>query len=208
MQPAPVVVVLDESQVSDAISVLVPAFLKDPIFNHYFPDQSVRSKVFELFFNDILRGQIKSKSAYGISDGNALSAVAVWMPPHPIEPDEDDKARGERTLEELRKLGAAGTDSIIAGFEGLAAFHPQEPHWYLMFVGVKPGTQRKGLGSQLLQQLHRQADEQGVPCYLETPFPETRAFYSSLGYQVTRELRAFGEAPQLWTMLRPPRSTQ
>jgi hypothetical protein len=147
MQPAPVVVVLDESQVSDSISVLVPAFLKDPIFNHYFPDQSVRSKVFELFFNDILRGQIKSKSAYGISDGNALSAVAVWMPPHPIEPDEDDKARGERTLEELRKLGAAGTDSIIAGFEGLAAFHPQEPHWYLMFVGVKPGTQRKGLGS-------------------------------------------------------------
>jgi GNAT superfamily N-acetyltransferase len=206
MQPAPAIVVLGEEKLDNAISVLVSAFLKDPIFNHFFPDQSVRSKVFELFFSDILRGQIKSKSAYGISDGNVLSAVAVWMPPHPIEPDDADNARGEQTLSELRKLDAAAADSIISGFEGLAALHPEVPHWYLMFVGVRPGTQRKGLGSQLLKHIHQQADEQGMPCYLETPFPETRAFYGSLGYQVTRELRAFGDAPKLWTMLRPPQA--
>jgi hypothetical protein len=34
-----------------------------------------------------------------------------------------------------------------------------------------------------------------LPCYLETPFPETRAFYGSLGYRVIREMRAFGDRP-------------
>lgn len=204
MQPAPAVVVLDETAVSEAIGVLVPAFLGDPIFTHFFPDPATRARVFELFFNDILRGQIKARSAFGIREGDDLSAVAVWMPPQPPEPEDDDRKRGEQTLEELRKLGAASTDSILAGFEGLAAFHPQEPHWYLMFVGVKSNIQRRGLGSQLLQHLHKHADEQGLPCYLETPFPETRVFYGSLGYQTVREMHAFGDAPKLWTMLRLP----
>lgn len=138
MQPAPAIVVHGEEKLGNAVSVLVPAFLKDPIFNHFFPEQSIRSKVFELFFNNILRGQIKSKSAYGINYGNVLSAVAVWMPPHPIEPDDADKARGEQTLSGLRRLDAAAAASTISGFEALAELLPEVPHCYLMFVGVRP----------------------------------------------------------------------
>jgi GNAT superfamily N-acetyltransferase len=205
MSPVPAsVIVLDEDQVSAALAVLIPAFLGDPIFNHYFPDRSVRQKVFELFFNDIIRGQISAKCAFAVTDGATLSAVAVWMPPDPPETTAADRERGEHTVEQLRILDRRGVDAVLAGFEGLQAHHPAEPHWYLMFVGVRPQIQRQGLGRLLLTHVHQQADRRGMPCYLETPFPETRAFYGSLGYRVIREMRAFGDAPPLWTMLRKP----
>jgi GNAT superfamily N-acetyltransferase len=196
------IIALDESHVSSALSVLVPAFLGDPIFSYYFPDVSIRRKVFELFFNDVIRGQISSKSAFGASDGKSLSAVAVWMPPAPPEPTAADKKRAEDTIEALRVLDPHGTKAVLDGFEGLQAHHPSEPHWYLMFVGVDPAVQRHGLGRQLLSYIHERADREGLTCYLETPFPQTRAFYGSLGYQVQQEMRAFGNAPPLWTMLR------
>ena len=129
------------------------------------------------------------------------------MSPDPPEPTAADKERGERTVERLRALDRRGTDAVLAGFEGLQAHHPGEPHWYLMFVGVHPKRQRQGLGRLLLSQVHQQADRTGTPCYLETPFPETRAFYGSLGYRVIREMRAFGDAPPLWTMLRKPNTS-
>ncbi len=208
MSPAPAsVIALDEAQVSAAIAVLVPAFLGDPIFNYYFPDRDIRRKVFELFFNDVIRGQIPAKGAFAVTDGATLSGVAVWMPPDPPEPTAIDRERGERTVEQLRALDGRGADAVLAGFEGLQAHHPDEPHWYLMFVGVNPQVQRRGLGRLLLTQVHQQADRTGTPCYLETPFPETRAFYGSLGYYVIREMRAFGDAPPLWTMLRKPNSS-
>jgi hypothetical protein len=61
--------VLNEGQVSAALAVLVPAFLGDPIFNHYFPDTNTRRKVFELFFNDVIRGQVPAKSAFAVMNG-------------------------------------------------------------------------------------------------------------------------------------------
>lgn len=204
MSPAPSVIVLDEDQVSAALAVLVPAFLGDPIFSHHFPDRGVRQKVFELFLNDIVRGQIPAKCAFAVTDGATLSAVAVWMPPDPPGPTLADRERGNYTVEQLRALDRRGADVVLAGFEGLQSHHPAEPHWYLMFVGVSSQVRRRGLGRLLLTHIHQRADRTGTPCYLETPFPETRAFYGSLGYRVVREMRAFGDAPPLWTMLRKP----
>jgi ribosomal protein S18 acetylase RimI-like enzyme len=198
------VVNLDDGRVTEAIGVLVPAFLDDPIFTHHVPDRDKRARVFELFFNDVIRGQLRAKTAFAIEEGNAILAVAVWMSPQPTEPDEADRERGDLTVRQLQALDAKATSAILGGFEGLQAFHPQVPHWYLMFVGVRPQLQRQGLGRQLLDHVHRLADRTGTPCYLETPFAETRAFYGSLGYSVTNEMRAFGDAPPLWTMLRSP----
>jgi GNAT superfamily N-acetyltransferase len=205
MNNAPVIV-LDETHVAAAISVLVSAFLGDPIFNYYFPDRSVRQKVFELFFDDIIRGQISAECAFATADGADLSAVAVWMPPDPPEPTLTDRQRSERAIEQLHALDRRAIDAVLAGFEGLQAHHPREPHWYLMFIGVNPHLQRGGLGRLLLTPTHQRADRAGTKCYLETPFPETRAFYGKLGYRVVREMRAFGDAPPLWTMLREPGS--
>jgi hypothetical protein len=52
-----------------------------------------------------------------------------------------------------------------------------------------------------------QADHNGQLCYLETPFPDTRAFYRKLRFNETAELRPVAGAPPIWTMTREPLNT-
>jgi len=202
MSAPTIIQILKIEQVDEALDTLVPAFMGDPIFNHYFPEENIRRRVFKLLFNDIIRTQIRAGTVYAALAGKRIAGVAVWKPPEPVEPNEEDHQRGEATLKELQELASDGIEKVLAGFEGLQAHHPQEPHWYLMFVGVHPDNQRRGLGAAMLGHVHQIADQQGRPCYLETPFPETRAFYRALGYEVIQEMNAFGDAPALWTLLR------
>jgi len=39
---------------------------------------------------------------------------------------------------------------LLSGFDKLGESHPEEPHWYLAFVGIEPDRQRRGLGRILL----------------------------------------------------------
>ena len=77
---------------------------------------------------------------------------------------------------------------LLAGFAELGENHPPEPHWYLAFVGIDPRQQRRGLGRTLLAPIIERADDAGIACYLETPFPDTRVFYRRLGFEDTDEL--------------------
>ena len=86
----------------------------------------------------------------------------------------------------------------------MESLHPEEPHWYLAFVGVDPAAQRSGVGSRLLSPVLAQADAAGRLCYLETPFPETHQFYRRHGFELGKAARPFQGAPGLWTMLRNP----
>jgi ribosomal protein S18 acetylase RimI-like enzyme len=45
---------------------------------------------------------------------------------------------------------------------------PQEPHWYLQTLAVRPDRQRQGVGSFLISPTLERADRDGLPVYLET----------------------------------------
>jgi GNAT superfamily N-acetyltransferase len=92
---------------------------------------------------------------------------------------------------------------LLAGFAALAQRHPPLTHWYLAFVGVEPRWQRHGFGRALLAPALSKADAAGIPCYLETPFPDTRAFYVRLGFKDGEQLHPVEGAPPIWTMTRP-----
>jgi hypothetical protein len=50
------------------------------------------------------------------------------------------------------------------------------------------------------------ADEQGLPCYLETETPENVAYYRHHGFEVRSEWHvatADSDGPHMWGMLRP-----
>jgi GNAT superfamily N-acetyltransferase len=63
--------------------------------------------------------------------------------------------------------------------------HPKEPHYYLEFIGVDTPIQGRGLGSQMLQRLVGQADEERTGCYLETGNPRNLPLYRCFGFQTT-----------------------
>ena len=49
--------------------------------------------------------------------------------------------------------------------------HPKEDHWYLPFIGLDPSKQGQGIGSLILKESLKKADEQGKIAYLESSNP-------------------------------------
>ena len=97
--------------------------------------------------------------------------AAVWFPPglHP-----DGEAIGaylEATIPPER-LGP-----LAAGMEAQGRFHPEAPHWYLPWIGVRPEAQGRGIGAALLAHGLARADSDGVPAYLEATSRRNAALY-------------------------------
>lgn len=88
----------------------------------------------------------------------------------------------------------------------MRASHVSHPHMYLWFLGVAPGNQGRGVGRELLADLHAESDVAGVPTYLETATAENVAFYRRDGYERLGEI-TMPSGPRMWRMERPAYAT-
>lgn len=85
----------------------------------------------------------------------------------------------------------------------LDACHPPDPHCYLSLLAVHPARQGRGLGRALLEAWLEDVDARRMPSYLETDRRELVGFYQAAGFDVERELEAFGAS--IWCMSRRAR---
>lgn len=192
---------LDARQVPRAARLLARAFAADPVIGYYLTEGFRRQLGFRAFFRAALYEALPQGAVYAARDEDgALVGVAAWLAPDAPELPSDRHARLSSAM--VRMLYPARGAKLFAGFDGLAALHPREPHWYLMFVGVEPGLQGSGVGSLLLSPVLEQANGSGALCYLETPFPRTRRFYEQLGFKITSEFQPFEAPAPIWTMTR------
>jgi ribosomal protein S18 acetylase RimI-like enzyme len=75
-------------------------------------------------------------------------------------------------------------------------------------LATHPDWQRQGLGRMLMEQVFAVADDEGLPCYLETETIENVAYYRHNGFEVRSEFDLStdaGPGPHMWGMLRLPR---
>jgi GNAT superfamily N-acetyltransferase len=204
--PEPIVALLLPGQVGDAVAVLKEAFSTDPIFSFHFPDPILRAKVLESFFDDIVRAHMQFGHVYAAMDGDRLIGTAVWRPPNTTANTWRDRWRAFAARRRLMALSPAVGGKLLEGFAALERTHPIAPHWYLFFIGLDAAARGRGIGARLMAPVIEAADAANTLCYLETPFPQTIAFYRQLGYEVSSEPRPFPGASQLWAMSRRPRS--
>jgi GNAT superfamily N-acetyltransferase len=184
--------------------LLADAFRDDPIFCFCFPDPRLRRKVLELFFSDVVQAHMRFNHVYAAFDGEALVGAAVWRPPGAAVTGLLAQIRGLITRYRLLALSPRIGKMLLQGFAKLETTHPNTPHWYLFFIGIDAERRGHGLGARLMAPVLQAADGDGMPCYLETPFPQTLPFYRQLGYEVVGEPRPFAGAPQLWALKREP----
>lgn len=85
----------------------------------------------------------------------------------------------------------------------VAEHHPDDAHWYLGAVGVRPGHQGAGRGTLVLEPVLERCDRDGRLAVLETSSARSVPFYERLGFGVHAELDAPGGGPHLWLMRRP-----
>jgi GNAT superfamily N-acetyltransferase len=174
------------ADVETAVQVLTTAFADDPLASWLLPGDLSRAAA------DILFGPLAEISAaHGeLAVSRDGTAAAVWLPraadppvPAPI-PDELTRIRTFAELTEARH--PAGT-----------------AHLYLVFLGVVPGAQGRGLGGALLRRRLTRADAEGLPAYLEASSPRSRALYVRHGFRdVGAEPIRLPDGPIIWPMWR------
>jgi len=191
---------LQRKHVRQAGRLLAAAFDGDPVIGHFMPRSAKRRLVLPGFFRSTLEEALPLGHVYEAVESSELLGAAVWFPPHRTPAEPSWQAR--LALLPARMFYRRRLNQLLAGFERLGNHHPGEPHWYMAFVGISPARQSQGLGATILAPVLEQADAAGQDCYLETPFPQTHAFYSRLGFQRVAELRAFDDAPPVVTFLR------
>ena len=179
------------------------AFHQDPVFGWLARAGSARSAAMQRFFLWALREKTMPHGETWISN-DGYAAIA-WVPPY-------TRLAHASLREELRALpiiwGLTGLMHLPRGAAMASAIehaHPDEPHFYLAFVGVAPRFHGMGLGSRLLAETLERVDVAGAPAYLENSNPRNIALYERFGFRVRHEIAARRDAPRLYTMWRPAR---
>ena len=177
---------LRPEEVERAATMLARAFVGRPFTLLLADDEAGRFEASRLTFAALAR--------YGLEYGevvttDALDAVAIWWAPEYVMPsparaalvgfDEGPAVLGidvwEASLEVGWMVGDVHQRSIA------------EPHWYLNILGVRPESQRAGLGTLLLSSMLDRLDREQLPVYLDTGTPENVAFYQRRGFRLTAQ---------------------
>lgn len=188
----------EATDVSTINGVLAQAFQDDPVFRWIVPDDRARQGALPGVFGAFTEVYVDHGETY-VADGEA--GAALWVPPG-VEPftEEQGESFGQRMVELLGPEAERGFELN----QLLEEHHPQDPCWYLQFVGVSPEHQGRGLGSRLLSTVLGRADADGSAAYLEATSPDNRRLYERHGFDTVGELRPT-QGPPLWPMWREPR---
>lgn len=179
----------------DVIAVLALAFSSDPATRWAWSDPRQYLTSFPAFVRAFAGRAFEQGTAYCI---NGYAGAALWLPPG-TQPDEDALvALVQRTIAEEAQ------PDVFAVFEQMGSYHPSEPHWYLPLIGVDPGQQRKGYGSDLMRHALMACDRDSAPAYLESSNPENISLYKRHGFAVLGAIQV-GASPPIFPMLRKPR---
>jgi ribosomal protein S18 acetylase RimI-like enzyme len=182
----------DESRI---IAAFVLAFSADPANRWMYPSPASYLRYFPEFVRALGGRAFEHGTAYFIGD---VQAAALWLPPG-VQPDEE-------ALIDLfqRSLTGDHQEALGAIVEQMGQYHPDEPHWYLPWIGTDPAQQRKGLGSALLEHGLMACDRDRMPAYLEASSLEGVPLYERHGFEALGTIQV-GTSPPITPMVRRPR---
>ncbi len=163
------------AEMPQTVSAIVAAFITDPIARFAWPSP-----------HDHLNGMARAARAMGGASFEHLTAyvapefcgAALWLPPgvHP---------NGEALEAVFRETARPEhLDDLLATFEKMDQWHPEEPHWYLPLIGVEPNAQGSGLGVALMRYAVARCDQAGALAYLESSNPRNISLYERHGFEV------------------------
>jgi GNAT superfamily N-acetyltransferase len=182
--------------------VLGRAFMDEPVSQRVYrslsPDKRLKNLTAD--FTGELSVCIQRGAPVHVIQDDKVAAAAVIYPPgaYPL-----------RRLDELRVQfwmvwGHSPYDlrPWLHWLEQAEKHHPEEPHYYLEYIGVEPALQGRGLGSTILEHLTNRADQAQVGCYLETATRINLPLYQRFGFNVICEEQIIGLPA--WFLWRPP----
>jgi GNAT superfamily N-acetyltransferase len=198
------IVRLLSAQVPEAGAVIGRAFWNDPLALCVLPDEAHRREAIGPWFESVVRYGDLYAEVY--TTAQVLKGAAVWISPDSGAVTEERWAAANSANDSATALGEAARMRLAHQLDRSDVSHEAlmpMPHWYLMLIGVAPEWQGHGVGGALLQPGLTRADNEGVPCYLETGTKSNVRFYQRHGFEVVIEEDVPGGI-YYWGMRRDP----
>lgn len=160
------------------MATVVAAFVADPAFRYFFPDDQTYAAEAGAFAAHLFDQRVRQGTVWlidaGVADGSAGGAVSMWNPPSAASlPDQP-----------LLDVPTA-TRARIDAYE--AAAHtalPTEPHWYLGVLATHPDHAGKRWGRAVMAAGLERAAADALPAYLETTSASNVELYERSGWSV------------------------
>jgi ribosomal protein S18 acetylase RimI-like enzyme len=207
---------------------MASAFFDNPITIWIVPDESRRPDVMREFFTVLLEN-VYTRFGLVYTNVREVASGAMWI----AHDAQDDRRPVPglpllecRTCNTPRAHGRLPRNMVVPPdtsaeldrafavvfrdfprtlelFELLDVHHPQDPHYYLQFIGVRPERRGTGIGSALLRAMLDRCDLEGAAAYLEAD-EWSKLLYEKHGFEATAEIR-LPKGPSFFPMWRAPR---
>ena len=197
------VVELPGDKMVDAAGLLTRVFFDDPLMLYIFPDESDRREAGARFFLPNMQHAAQKGKLYTTA---SFPGIAVWRF-FGLEDESAKKAMDDPRIKLPSTMGPAAFQRLMTFLAIATEFHKKlvpEKHCYLLFLGLEPEWQVKGVGTALITPILRMADDNQLPCYLETNKARNLVFYGKMGFEV-REKGLVPDGPEVWGLVRAPR---
>lgn len=174
--------------------ILGDAFDGDPVGRWFSGDPG-----FSAWFWSVLTPLMSQfAEMYIAGDGQG---AAIWVPPNA-----EMKIRPPLGVAWAfwRRFGIGAILRFVRVMTMTEKYHPEDEHYYLLGVGVRPESKGGGIGSALLEPVLQECDRSKVVAYLENSDPRNLPFYRRHGFEVREEVTLPGNGPKLFMMYREP----
>jgi GNAT superfamily N-acetyltransferase len=149
----------------------------------------------------------------GVATGTAwvtedVDAVAVWEAPAgaegtaPLPSDVRTALASELPYLSAHRIGAVRDSGAL-----VAGHRPDGPHWWLLHLGVRPSSRRRGLAAAVLAPVLVRCDAEQVPAAAAVYSWANVRFLRGFGFEVTAELRTPDDELPVWVLVRRPLPT-
>lgn len=187
----------------NVLATAARAFTHDPMYDFMAGDRLRAHRLLP----GLMRGTVDDLVTFGecwVADDEDGAAVGIagWLSPAQLPRG----ALREARIAVKSVSSAARMAQRVKGARLLSQIdrrHLKEPHWYLALLVVDPDVQGRGLGSHLIGPGLELADQDGLPCYLETQKQSNVSWYGRFGFEVTDVIDLTG-VPNVWCMSRQP----
>jgi ribosomal protein S18 acetylase RimI-like enzyme len=174
-----------------------------PSFRHLFPDPQRRARALRALFGATVRDAIPFGSVLAVREGGRVQATAVWLSPDAFPWTAWRKVRATPAFVSVLAADPRAFRAFMRYGARVEQHHHGEPHWYLVVLSVRPGSQRSGHGRRLIEPVLQRADRDGVPCRLETADPNNIEYYRRVGFELDAPLEVLPGRLPLQVMHRP-----
>ncbi|MCP4438797.1 MAG: GNAT family N-acetyltransferase [Aureispira sp.] len=181
---------LNPTQKKELVTIFTQAFADTPAFRIMFPDEQKRFKNVFWLATQKLELMQNYYTIHSYQEGS-IKGFSWWFAPD-IKPKisiwQEIKHNfwqvpfrfGWKTFQHMLNFSQQEKKLLLRATA-------QQPHWVLDVIGLSPDLHGKGIGSQLMQQILQQADEQQISCYVITRNARNLAFYQKLGFELEIE---------------------